>query len=114
MHRFGTKKTVTSPLTIKASLVSNGFRFGKRLDHFDRHRLEHHWTDQFEYEEAADRFLTSPLHPPAVECVRRDGTKVRFNSLTCEFGILRADNCISTYFYRRTNGHAYFEEQCGK
>ena len=44
-------------------LRTNGFEIGKRLIHFDKHKIEHEWADQFEYEMTADDFLTKPLTP---------------------------------------------------
>ncbi len=95
------------------ALRSNGFRLTKRLDHFDKHRLEHPWVDQFEYEEDADEFLTKPLAAPVQECVRKkDRAIIRFDPTTCEFGILDTFGYIVTYYYRRKNGAAYFADQC--
>jgi hypothetical protein len=66
-------------------LRTKRFEIGKRLLHFDKHRLEHGWTDQLDYELQADDFLTRPLTPSMRECRRRrDGALVRFDSATGE------------------------------
>lgn len=94
------------------ALTTNGFDLGERLNHFDRHRLEHGWRDQYEYEENADTFLTKALTTELLECTRRNGSRIRFDTATCEFGILSADNYIVTYFYRRQRGLQYFQREC--
>jgi hypothetical protein len=96
-----------------AELRTKGFEIGKRLLHFDKHKLEYNWADQFDYEEQADGFLTDPLKPTQRECRRlRDGALVRYDSLTGEFGILHASGYIGTYLYRRHRGLEYFEKEC--
>ena len=95
------------------ALRTKGFEIGKRLIHFDKHKIEHEWADQFEYEMTADDFLTKQLTPSMRECRRRrDGALVRFDSSTGEFGILRSSNHIGTYLYMRHRGLEYFEKEC--
>jgi len=98
---------------IVATLRTKGFEIGKRLLHFDKHRLEHEWVDQFDYEIQADDFLSRPLTPSMRECHRRrDGALVRFDSSTGEFGILHTSNYIGTYLYKGYRGLEYFEREC--
>jgi predicted TIM-barrel fold metal-dependent hydrolase len=97
---------------LQVALRTNGFHVGERLNHFDRHRDEYPWIDQFAYEEAADEFLTKEPPPSAKECLRRNGARIRYDTASFEFGIVSTDNHIVTYFYRRTNGLEYFKREC--
>lgn len=96
-------------------LQTKGFKITQRLAHFDKHRLEHSWKDQYEYEEMADVFLTKAQVAPLMECVRkRDGALIRFDPSTCEFGILHKSGYIGTYLISRHRGLEYFREDCKK
>ena len=94
------------------ALRTNGFRLGERLNHLDRHRLEYPWADQYDYEKCADEFLTRELTPQMLECTRKNGDRIRYDTSTCEFGIVSAAGYIVTYFYRRNRGREYFEREC--
>lgn len=94
------------------ALRTNGFKLGERLNHLSRHRLEHPWVDQYEYEECADEFLTKVLTPLMLECTRKNGDRIRYDTSTDEFGIISATDYIVTYFYRTNRGREYFEREC--
>ena len=95
------------------SLQTKGFEIGTRLDHFDRYKREYSWVDQYEYEQAADTFLTKTKVAPLMECIRkRDDALIRFDPSTSEFGILHKSNYIGTYFMRRHRGTEYFQDLC--
>jgi filamentous hemagglutinin len=53
-----------------------------------------------EYQERADEFLGAQKPQGVLECVRRNGDRVRFNPATDEFGILSESGFIRTYFTR--------------
>ncbi len=81
-----------------------GFRPGLLTQHWALHYAEFpSLTTEAEYEEAADRFLTKPLDRDTLECYRTrpDGTRgarVRYNTVTQEYGILGQDNYIRSYY----------------
>ena len=71
----------------------------KRLRHFTDHGADFGATDDLHYERLADAFLSSPLAPPVLECIRpRDRNVVRYNTVTGEFGIISNDGYIRTYY----------------
>lgn len=96
-------------------LRTKGFDVALRSVHFQKHGHEHNWIDSFQYEKDADHFLTKPINPTMHECRRqRDGACIRFDESTNEFGILRANGFISTYFYRHHRGLQYFAQECSR
>ncbi len=97
------------------ALRTKGFEVGKRLLHFDKHRREFNWIDQFDYEERADEFLTKPASVQLRECTRRtDGATVRYDTSTGEFGILHKEGFIGTYHFKTHRGLEYFMRECQK
>jgi len=80
-------------------------------DHFTKHvlqRRELSVATEAEYEALADAFLGGPMDQHTEECVRpRDHDKIRFNKITNEFGVLRSDGYIRTYFRASTKRHSH-------
>lgn len=70
----------------------------------------------------ADEFLGKQIQSGSVhlfECTRaREGDKIRYDDQTKEFGVLRSDNVIRTYYILTTKRHGiglnYFRSECGK
>lgn len=109
-----------------------GFRPGLLTQHFSDHHAEFpSIATEDEYEALADKFLTQPLGANTLECYRTrpDGTRgarVRYNTITQEYGILRQDNYISSYYIaaprspRNPRGHGfptnldYFRWDCAR
>jgi hypothetical protein len=95
-------------------------------DHFSRHAAELGLSTKAAYLAQADRFLGGPIGPNTQQCRRPRGRytndKVRWNSVTGEFGIQRADGFIRTYYWLDLRGYRhrfptdqdYFQEQCRK
>jgi filamentous hemagglutinin len=71
-----------------------------------------------EYQERADEFLGAQKPQGVLECVRRNGDRVRFNPATDEFGILSEFGFIRTYFrpdpaiHGRPTNIDYFRWEC--
>jgi hypothetical protein len=85
-------------------------------EHFESHvifKREFDVTTKEEYLALADAFLGSPLDPATThECIRlrKDGTpgdKIRYNSVTQEFGILSVANVIRTYYIPNPAEHGF-------
>lgn len=109
-----------------------GFRPDLLAPHFSDHQAEFpDVTTEAEYEARADRFLSKPLDRDTLECYRTrpDGTrgaKVRYNTRTQEYGILRQDNYILSYYiagragpsnprgHRFTTNVDYFRWDCAR
>lgn len=71
---------------------------GKLLDHFRRHGQDFGAKSAADYEQLADDFLNSPGPTGVVEKIRSNGDLVRYNPATDEFGIVKPDGTIRTYF----------------
>lgn len=85
----------------------------KLIDHYDRHGTDFGAKSEAEYEQQADSFLGGPAATGTLECFRRNGDLVRYNTLTSEFGVLHADNTIGTYWrLNKQDNMAYFKRQC--
>jgi filamentous hemagglutinin len=89
-------------------------------EHFVRHP-EFGVATEAEYLELADAFLGGPLNPALTrQCIRRNGDRLRYNEFTEEFGILRIDGVIKTYYRPDPAVHgqggnlAYFFSECRK
>jgi len=74
-----------------------------------------------EYEALADTFLGGPNDPNTLECIRRrDGALLRYNPVTNEYGVLRKNGIIKTYFkpdvarHKKPTNFDYFIEECAK
>jgi pyocin large subunit-like protein len=85
--------------------------------HFFNHRAEFGAASSLEYERLAEAFLCGPLPQDTAECTRPGGGLVRYNEITREFGVLRADGFIATYYRRQgtpDSRRRYFDENCGR
>jgi pyocin large subunit-like protein len=67
--------------------------------HFEDHRYEFpNVTLAATYLLLAERFLTGPKGPDTEECFRPQGGWARYDRVTQEYGSVRADGTIATYF----------------
>ena len=76
------------------------FRDNEDLEeHFEDHKAEFPGITRVQsYLILAERFLNGPLSPTAVECLRPQGGRCRYDRVTEEYGAVRADGTIATYF----------------
>ncbi|MBI3635314.1 MAG: hypothetical protein HY216_03710 [Candidatus Rokubacteria bacterium] len=89
------------------------------MEKFAKHGAEFGVATPDEYLQLADTFLGGPLNPGTTwECVRENGDHLRYNTETEEFGVLRPDGVIKTYFkpdpadHRQSNNVEYFRKAC--
>src|SRR5437868_11790145 len=75
---------------------TNGFiTLGDLLQHFSDHGSDFTAQSPTEYELLADKFLSGCLQKGTLECIRSpSGVKLRYNTLTEEFGVLGWANNI--------------------
>jgi len=66
--------------------------------HFADHGAEFLTITAAEYEARAERFLNGPKSASTLECQRRQGGRARFDQVTQEYGSVRRDGTIATYF----------------
>jgi hypothetical protein len=60
----------------------------KRAIYFAKHGHEFGAVDEFEYERMADEFVCGVMVPPTAQCFRpKGGHRVRFNVVSCHFGV---------------------------
>jgi len=84
--------------------------------HYLKHRNEFSFPSEIEYQAAADEFMASPLEPPARECVRPDGDRVRFNRRDRFFAVQAPSGWLKTFHRpscKRIN-QAFFNWECGR
>jgi filamentous hemagglutinin len=93
----------------------------KLIRHFIKHGQEFSVITEAEYEKLADAFLGGPQDADTLECRRRsDGAILRYNPVTNEYGVLRRDGVMKTYFKPDVARHGkptnldYFLEECAK
>ena len=92
------------------------------IDHYGRHGQELGALDPVDYERMADEFMGQPPADPALvlQCRRRNGDLVRYNQVTEEFGVLRRDLVIKSYYradpqvHKCENNLVYFRQECRK
>ena len=90
----------------------------RRALYFRKHGAEFAVATEGAYEAMAERFMNLPLRQPVLECVRRNGDRVRFDPTTDEFGIARSIGAILSYYkpqpavHLRPSNMQYFREQC--
>jgi len=94
----------------------------ERENHFQDHEVE--FGGQFrtatDYESAAIAFLTVPMTDTMLECVRRNGDVLRYDTATNTLAICNRDGILKTFYRPDPKYHlerdnlAYFEEQCKK
>lgn len=88
--------------------------------HFSDHGHEFGATSADEYGSMADGFLGGPIGPNTLESVRKNGDRLRYDPTTDEFGVLRRDMVIKTYFVPDPTIHGwadnftYFRQECLK
>lgn len=91
-------------------------------EHYKKHvikRKEFGIISKAEYDAMAKAFLSAPLSADFEECIRsREGDLIRYNKATNEFGVLRSDGVIRTYFKPNPSRHGlptnldYFYSEC--
>lgn len=69
--------------------------------HYAKHGGEFAALTHAEYERLANQFLTVPLRPGLMECTRKKGDIVRYDTASEEYGVLSAGGLIRTYFKPR-------------
>ena len=91
-------------------LISGTFRFPRTLGFADTGELAQHFSDhasdfmaitESQYEAMADWFLAKAKTAAMFECIRMRGDRLRYDTLTNEFGIVSASGTIRTYFIPR-------------
>jgi len=106
------------------------FAPGERLIHHAKHKAQFPGLTDIQYEELADVFLRRTPALELLECERKKGDVLRYDTATGEFGVLSATGIIRTYFKPvpcislpveiRTNCHGkptnidYFNSECRK
>ena len=106
------------------------FDVGELAIHHARHGFQFPGKSDVEYEKLAERFLLSQPGPTTMECLRSAGDRIRYDTLTEEFGVMSKQGKIRSYFYAtpcwtltdKTRGrcHGYsdnitcFNERCQK
>jgi hypothetical protein len=107
------------------------FNPGELAIHYARHRHDFQVATIADYERLADGFLAKPKSPQLLECTRRLGDFVRYDTITMEFAVRSANGVTRTYFKPRPcssipvglprincHGHAtneiYFAQECLK
>jgi len=78
-----------------------------RLDHFHRHGAGVHAISPRQYEIAAARFFSGPPVAGVHEKTRSNGDVIRYNEHTEEFGVLRPNGGIRTFFRPDPAEHGY-------
>ena len=90
------------------------------LEHFEAHGDDFGATSPEEYEAMADRFMSGACPPETKECTRLKLPRMvcRYNTVTGEYGVMRAGGWLVTYFKLSTNEHGfasnleYFRHRC--
>ena len=85
-----------------------------RGQHFDKHRSEFSFVDEFEYEAAADMFVQTYLKDPVRECTRSNGDIVRFDRRSRNLAVVAPSGFLKT-FHRPSDKFrdlGYFKWEC--
>lgn len=77
-------------------------------DHFQWHGKDLGCADKALYETSASEFLTKPRTPTILQCQRKGGDIVRYDTATEEFGVLGWNGYIRTYFIAVPNDGTWF------
>lgn len=97
---------------------TNGFATAAKLtEHFVKHQGLLGVATEADYLARADAFLGAPLPGDVLECVRAsDGDCLRFRISTQEYGVLRTDGFIRTYYMcdGRPRDKRWFGSRCRK
>lgn len=76
--------------------------------HFEDHHTEFVGVDTVDvYLARAEAFLNGPMGADTLECNRPQGGRCRFDTVTQEYGTVRADGTIATYFIPNPAIHGY-------
>jgi RHS repeat-associated protein len=78
-----------------------------RDSHFQDHGSDFGAKTAQEYEQQADRFLNGPRDQWTLQGVRANGDIVRYNDVTQEFGVVKPDGTIRTYYHPDPAIHEY-------
>ena len=80
----------------------------QRAKHFHKHGSQFGATDEFHYEQMADAFMSSPLHPSLHEGIRVSGLqdRIRLCAVTRHCGIAYGVLTLRTYFIKDFHGIA--------
>jgi pyocin large subunit-like protein len=84
--------------------------------HYEKHRNEFTYQSEFEYQQAADAFMSAPLQAPVRECHRAAGDRVRFDRKNELFGVVAPSGFLKT-FHRPSVKYkdlGYFRWECGR
>ena len=88
-------------------------------DHFRRHGAQFpHIGNEQDYLQAAEAFLNGPIGANTLECNRPQGGRVRYDTVTQEYAVVRADGTIATYFkpdpavHLLASNMVYYERHC--
>jgi pyocin large subunit-like protein len=97
--------------------LTKGFDPTLLEDHFKKHGKDFRATDAQAYEALADDFLGRPLSKTERECVKANGDTIRYNDYTNEYGVIRSDGQIRTFYKPKLMGKYrtyidYFEAKC--
>ena len=97
--------------------LTKGFDPALLPDHFKKHGKNFRAADAEEYERLADDFLGRPIGKTERECVKANGDKIRYNDYTNDFGVIRSDGVIRTFYKPKLMGQYrtfidYFEAKC--
>jgi hypothetical protein len=66
--------------------------------HFAEHGMDFGARTQEEYEQMAEIFLTAAQRPSVVQCRRKTGDLIRFDTETEAYGVLDRNNIVRTFF----------------
>ncbi len=67
-------------------------------DHYAKHGADFPGSDDKRYEELAETFLLGPSRAGLLECKRRGGDFLRYDTATEEFAVLSGSGVIRTYY----------------
>ncbi len=87
-----------------------------RADHFKKHRNEFTFASAVEYEAEADAFMAGPAIPPARECTRQNGDRVRFNRRTGYLAVQADGGALKTFhtISEKAMALGFFKWECGR
>jgi pyocin large subunit-like protein len=102
---------------------TNGFmNTDELMEHFTDHAIEFGVSTPQAYLDLADAFLGGPVTKGTMECtriVRWRGDRVRYNTVTEEFGVMTRQRVIITYFkpvptieHEFATNEEYFDNNC--
>jgi len=75
--------------------------------HFEDHGHEFGVNTAQEYLLLAESFMNDPRRPTTDECLRPQGGRARYDRVTQEYGSVRSDGTIATYFKPDPAIHGY-------